>query len=155
MQAALRDEAWVLWIDADVIDFPLDVLRHLLSAGRDVVVPHCVLDRGGPSFDLNTFVEAGRDSDADGTGFADGLRQPARGDGRLYLDAFRGKDGVAVHSVGGTMLLVRADLHRDGLIFPTVPVDGYIETEGFAAMARAAGHQCWGLPDIEILHARR
>jgi peptide chain release factor subunit 1 len=66
------------------------------------------------------------------------------------------------------MLLVRADLHRDGLNFPAFryglanplrrrphPIwgEGEIETEGFALMARDMGSQCWGLPDFEILHA--
>lgn len=66
------------------------------------------------------------------------------------------------------MLLVRADRHRDGLIFPPFrygvesphirrqhPVwgRGEIETEGFGAMAADMGLQCWGLPDLEIIHA--
>jgi len=65
------------------------------------------------------------------------------------------------------MLLVRADLHRDGLIFPPFrygnksgnarqrhPVwgRGEIETEGLGIMALDMGTQPWGLPDLEIVH---
>jgi len=39
--------------------------------------------------------------------------------GRKHLDDLRNEgDIVELHSVGGTMLLIRADIHRDGLIFP-------------------------------------
>jgi peptide chain release factor subunit 1 len=75
---------------------------------------------------------------------------------------------MRLDAVGGTMLLVRADLHRDGLVFPSFlygvasshirskhPVwgKGEIETEGLGAMAADMGIQCWGLPDLEIIHA--
>lgn len=83
------------------------------------------------------------------------------------------------------MLLVRADLHRDGLIFPPFlfgtrsPLirssnhlstnadilrnyslmdimrrrfQGEIETEGLGIMAYEMGYECWGMPNLEILH---
>ena len=86
------------------------------------------------------------------------------------MDKLRnGHDLVRLNSVGGTMLFIRADLHRDGLIFPPYfygrasdamrrrnPMlrsgTGEIETEGLAVMARDMGVQCWGLPNLEIRH---
>lgn len=67
------------------------------------------------------------------------------------------------------MLLVRADIHRDGLVFPAFPygvasphrrganavtgrLGGEVETEGFALMAKDMGHEVWGMPDLEIVH---
>lgn len=148
---ALRDESWVLWIDVDVIEYPKDVLHRLLAVDRRIVHPHCVLDYGGPTFDLNAW----RD----------------RGD--VHMDQLRGgEDLVRLDSVGGTMLLIDADLHRDGLIFPAFPyggevsgirdiVDwlpkglrGEVETEGLGIMAKSMGVQCWGMPNLEILHAK-
>lgn len=42
-----------------------------------------------------------------------------RDHGRLHTDELRAEgDLVPLDTVGGTMLLVRADVHRDGLIFP-------------------------------------
>lgn len=143
---ALDDEDWVLWIDVDVIDYPTDVVRQLLATGFDVVVPNCVKRPGGKTFDENNWTSEGRVTLSD-----------RRGSGAMRLDA-----------VGGTMLLVRADLHRDGLVFPSFPYGvasshirarhpvwgkGEIETEGLGAMAADMGIQCWGLPDLEIIHA--
>jgi hypothetical protein len=74
-------------------------------------------------------------------------------------------DLVRLDSVGGTMLLVRAGLHRDGLVFPPFPYGignpkirsdnhwlGEIETEGLGIMADDMGIECWGMPLLEIKH---
>jgi len=144
---ALRDEACVLWLDVDVITYPRDLIRRLLAFERDIVQPHCVLAPGGRTFDCNGWVEQGR----------------------WHLDHFRGTQAlVPMDAVGGTVLLVRADRHRDGLLFPCFPYGrpspimrrphplwelGEMETEGFGMMARDMGCQCWGVPDLEVLHA--
>lgn len=143
---ALDDEDWVLWIDVDVIDYPPDVLHQLLATKFDIVVPHCVRQPGGETFDANNWA-------AEGT---------------VTLSNRRGSGAMRLDAVGGTMLLVRADLHRDGLVFPSFPYGvgsshirrrhpiwgkGEIETEGLGAMAADMGIQCWGLPDLEIVHA--
>jgi Anp1 len=145
---ALRDEEWVLWIDVDVVDYAPETLERLLATGLDIVQPHCVLEKGGPTFDRNAW----------------------RDKGAMQMEDLRVADGpVRLDAVGGTMLLVRADLHRDGLIFPpfrygvesafiraTHPIwgRGEVETEGFGILAKDMGLQCWGLPNLEILHAR-
>lgn len=149
LSGALGDEDWVLWLDADLVDYPPDLLARLLATGRDIVVPHCVLP-DGRTFDLNSFRLTG---DEDPRHLADGIFQPPRGAGRLYLDAFAGQDIVPLDGVGGTALLVRADLHREGLCFPPYSHRGYIETEGLAVMAKDMGVTSWGLPDLRIVHA--
>jgi hypothetical protein len=148
LSAALHDEAWVLWLDVDVIDFPADVLRRLLATGKRIVTPHCVIAPGGPSFDWNAW----------------------RDQGRVRMDQLReGPELVRLDAVGGTMLLVDADLHREGLVFPPYlygrrspfardpsPYDprgvGEVETEGLALMAKDMGQECWGMPNLEITH---
>jgi hypothetical protein len=147
---ALDDEQWVLWLDVDVEDYPPDILDRLLAVERDIVQPHCVRWPGGPTFDLNAWRDAGR----------------------LHLEDLRAEgDLVRLDAVGGTMLLVRADLHRDGLMFPAFPygrrnafgrwpspftgqAGGELETEGLGLMARDMGHQCWGMPHLEIVHRK-
>ena len=105
--------------------------------------PHCVLDYHGPTFDRNAW----------------------RDRGRFHLDDLRAEgDLVELDAVGGTMLLVRADLHRDGLVFPAYPYGlansrirgegGELETEGLGMMARDMGYRCWGMPHLEIRHGR-
>jgi glycosyltransferase involved in cell wall biosynthesis len=146
---ALDDEDWVLWLDVDVVDYPANILEQLVAIDRDIVHPHCVTEPGGPTFDLNAW----------------------RDQGAVHMDKLRGQDIVRLDAVGGTMLLIRADRHRDGLVFPpffygrrspwirpTHPLSGgdlgEIETEGLGIMAKDMGLECWGLPDLEILHAK-
>jgi glycosyltransferase involved in cell wall biosynthesis len=141
---ALNDEDWVLWLDADVVEYPADIVERLLATGKDVVQPNCVVEYGGTSFDLNAW----------------------RDHGLRHLHDLRAEGELApLDSVGGTMLLVRANLHRDGLVFPCFPYGlenpkirrdnhwlGEIETEGFGIMAADMGIQCWGMPLLEIRH---
>ena len=144
---ALAGEDWVLWLDVDVIHYPADLIERLLEVDRDIVHPHCVKQPGGETFDLNAWSQHGT----------------------KIMSDFRGAAGpVRLDAVGGTILLVRADLHRDGLIFPPFrygvqngrirprhPVwgAGEMETEGLGIMAQDMGHQCWGLPNLEVIHA--
>jgi glycosyltransferase involved in cell wall biosynthesis len=150
LSRALVDEDWVLWIDVDVIGYPADIVERLLATGKDIVNPHCVVKWGdGPprTFDLNAW----------------------RDHGRLHMNDLRSEgDLVPLDSVGGTVLLVRADAHRDGLIFPPFlygtksPLvrygglfpssEGEIETEGLGVMASDMGYQCWGMPNLEVVH---
>lgn len=137
---ALDDEDWVLWMDADLLEYPPDIIETLLAVGGAIVQPHCVLAYGGPTFDTNGWVDRGAH----------------------HLDAYRDQERVPLDAVGGTMLLVYADLHRDGLVFPAVPYgvtsryarpgQGEIETEGLGILARDMGIDVWGLPNVEILH---
>lgn len=141
---ALNDEEWVLWLDVDVFDFPPDLIERLLVTGRDIVHPHCVLEFGGPTFDTNGW----------------------RDRGRLHLDDLRSEgELVELDAVGGTILLIRAAIHRDGLIFPPFPYGegggrareerGELETEGLGLMAHDMGHIPWGMPHFEVRHRRR
>jgi hypothetical protein len=144
----------VLWLDVDVIDYPRDLLMRLLQARREVVTPHCRLP-DGRSHDLNTFRwKMGVTANAEKRFLRDGIIQPPVGEDREYLDAFLDRALIEVDSVGGTVLLVRADLHRDGLNFPNYPFEGYIETEGFARMVRASNRRCWALPQLVVTHAQ-
>jgi hypothetical protein len=141
---ALDDEDWVLWLDVDVIEYPPTIIEAMLRTGKQIVHPHCVYDYGGPSFDLNAW----------------------RDQGRLHMHDLRNAgELVELDAVGGTMLLVRADVHRDGLIFPPFPYGlpnprirthnqwmGEIETEGLGIMASDMGVPCWGMPGLEIRH---
>ena len=57
-----------------------------------------------------------------------------------------------VDAVGGAMLLIAAELHRQGLIFPAFPYRHRIETEGLSMMALDMGVFSWGMPSLEVLH---
>ena len=146
--AALRDHDWVLWLDVDVVEFPADILTTLFAVGADIVQPDCTRQPGGPSFDRNAWTDLGQ----------------------WHLDDYRGQGPIELHAVGGTMLLIRADRHRDGLVWPswrhgivnerarTDPNSlgrsepGEVESEGLGMLAHDMGIGCIGLPDVEIIH---
>ena len=57
---------------------------------------------------------------------------------------------IPLDGVGGTALMVKAEVHRDGAMFPPFAFYHLIETEGFAKMARRLGWGCWGLPNYFV-----
>ena len=57
---------------------------------------------------------------------------------------------IPLDGVGGTALLVKAEVHRDGAMFPPFAFYHLMETEGFAKMARRLGWGCWGLPNYFV-----
>ncbi|NEP13073.1 MAG: glycosyltransferase [Symploca sp. SIO2C1] len=155
LQQSLQAEEWVLWLDVDVVEYPKEIIQLLLEPDKEIIVPNCVVSTQGRSFDTNTFKFKPGAELQDWSSFViDGIIQPARGEGRLYLEDLRSHDIIQVDSVGATMLLIQADLHREGLIFPTFSYKLYIETEGLAMMAKDMGYTCWGLPQLEIVHDR-
>lgn len=156
LDAALADEAWVLWIDADIVAFPPDTLGRLLAAEGRIVQPDTVRRPGEATMDLNAWVEVLAPTPAVLDSFTiDGLFQPPPGRARLYLSDLRYHDRVRLDSVGGTMLLVDAAIHRAGITFPDRPYRRLIETEAFAALARDFGIEIVGLPRLAVIHDTR
>ena len=165
LMTALQNEDWVLWLDVDICDYPTDLVHQLLAAGREIVTANCLGSRDS-SYDLNSFREqqlseeelragASIDNVNGGSGcdyLVDGLWQPPQGVGRDYVDAFRTQPLIELDAVGGTVLLVRAELHRQGLNFPAYPIEGLIETEAFSKVARKLGHRSWALPQLVVRH---
>lgn len=139
---ALDDEDWVLWIDVDVDAYPTDIIEQLLVYDQDILNPHCVREFGKSTFDHNAW----------------------RDKGKLHMQDLRDEgELVRLDAVGAAMLLIRADRHRDGLIFPSFPYGvanprvrdaalGELESEGLGLMAADMGIQSWGVTSIEVRH---
>lgn len=151
INSALDDQEWVLWIDSDVDAYPPDLIQQLLSAGRDIVTANC-LDQYNKPFDLNAFRYKQESKELENNYECDGLIQPPEGMTRHYINEFKEYPIIEVDSVGGTVLFVRADLHRQGINFPPYPVEGLIETEAFSKIARKMGYRSWGLPQLIVRH---
>eukprot|EP00475_Leptophrys_vorax_P002984 TRINITY_DN11713_c0_g2_i1.p1 TRINITY_DN11713_c0_g2~~TRINITY_DN11713_c0_g2_i1.p1 ORF type:complete len:365 (-),score=85.50 TRINITY_DN11713_c0_g2_i1:480-1574(-) len=162
---ALEDHEHVLWIDADMVRIPKQVLSKMVSSGKDIIATQ-TLD--GPIFyDKNTWVGPRTKPSAvqlemiergERTDFV-----PFPDQGSKFLDDFQdsGEEFVRLDSVGGTLLYVKAKVHRDGAIFPTQLLigaswksEGYdgIETEGLCHLAERLGYLCWGMPKEKARH---
>lgn len=145
---------WVLWLDVDVCDYPADILKRLLAENEKVVTPDCRRERGGRSFDLNSFLECRETKSHPYYKYVSRgvFMPPADFERRRHLHDMRFLERVPLSSVGGTMLLVHASVHRAGLRFAEIPYDDLLETEAFGRMCRDFGVTPIGLPNVEILH---
>ncbi|CAG8582063.1 11589_t:CDS:10 [Ambispora leptoticha] len=159
---ALNDEDWVLWLDADLKEFPDTLIEDLIGFDTDVVTPNVFAreKHNGVDYvyDRNNFIET-RESkkvlkglDPDDV-LVEGY--PDLPTYRRYLGDLRNtnKDIVAVDGVGGACLMVKANVHREGALFPTFPIDHELETEGFAKMAKRMGKQVCDLTTTSRVNA--
>lgn len=158
------EAAWVLWLDADIVETPHSLIQDLASHNRPVIVPNCYqryTEKGVQkirAYDFNSWHESD-----DALALASKMGQDEvifEGYSEIVtnrlLMAYEYQEGRDLHEevqlegVGGTALLVKADVHRDGAMFPPFSFYHLIETEGFAKMARRLGYQLYGLPNYLV-----
>ncbi|KAJ3371451.1 hypothetical protein GGF31_003376 [Allomyces arbusculus] len=161
----------VLWVDADVVGIPNLLAKKAMESGRDIVVPACF--QGNSYYDWNTFV--GRRTTPgpnEAVPRLDGTLPPGK---TLYVPRhvpgeawplsdtrFADQEWVELTSVGGTWLMMSADVVHAGVTFGIYNVvgdtweggEGYdaIETESVCFVAARIGKKCWGLPGMRIQH---
>lgn len=161
--SALRPQHdWVLWIDSDVSHFAPTLIEDLLGftgPERHVLVPNSFWrnEKGDElPYDRNSWAETDASRQfLEGTGEVVVFEgYSAYSTGRVSLGEMRGvnESVVKLDGVGGTVLLVRGRLHREGLVFMAVPYEKAIETEALGKLALAMGYQPWGLPNYITLH---
>ncbi len=153
-EALRADDDWVLWLDADLSDFPADIIQTMMAPKVKIITPNSVLEADGRSYDLNAFLDVGTPRKSQYyKHIIDGLFQPpADYWHRRHLHDLKFVDLVPLSSVGGTMLLVHGSVHRAGLDFPERPYNDLIETEAFGSLANDLGLTPFGLPNVEIRH---
>ncbi|KAJ5623976.1 hypothetical protein N7510_000285 [Penicillium lagena] len=158
---------WVLWLDADIVETPPTLIQDLTSHDCPVIVPNCMqryYDTHAKRwairpYDFNSWIDspvAQQLAESMGPdeilleGYAElatyralmaYLTNPENLDPRRVLPL----DGV-----GGTALMVKAEVHRDGAMFPAFPFYHLVETEGFAKMVKRLGYGVFGLPDYFV-----
>jgi mannan polymerase complexes MNN9 subunit len=157
--------SWVLWLDSDIIETPPTLIQDLASFDKPVIAPNCFQrfyneekkEMDERPYDFNNW----QDSDV-----AQQLAVQMGPDeilleGYAELATYRAlmaymvtgpADNMVIplDGVGGAALLVKADVHRDGAMFPPFPFYHLIETEGFARMAKRLGWQPYGLPNYKV-----
>ena len=158
--------SWVLWLDADIIETPPTLIQDLASHDKPIIVPNCfqryIDDRTKKEatrpYDYNNWQDSlqaqqlGSKMDKDEVLF-EGYAEMATW--RTLMAHLSQPDGDATREmeldgVGGTALLVKAEVHRDGAMFPPFAFYHLIETEGFAKMAKRLGWSSWGLPNYFV-----
>jgi len=161
--------SWVLWLDSDIVETPPTLIQDLASFDKPLIVPNCFQRY----YDSTTKKMAERPYDFNSWQDSDVAAELAQqmGPDEILLEgyaematyrslmAYMVSENVAdrnlvvpLDGVGGTALLVKADVHRDGAMFPPFPFFHVIETEGFARMAKRLGWQPYGLPNYRIYH---
>lgn len=159
--------AWVLWLDADVVETPASLIQDLAAHDKPIIVPNCLQrytnDQGKPDvrgYDFNSWQDSSEAAAIAKKMSPDDILLEGYGEMATYrklmakiADTSEGRDQTIImplDGVGGTALLVKAEVHRDGAMFPPFAFYHLMETEGFAKMARRLGWSCWGLPNYFV-----
>ncbi|TGZ80355.1 hypothetical protein EX30DRAFT_307675 [Ascodesmis nigricans] len=167
LYSALKpDHSWVHWRDVDIEDAPPNIIQDFIAHDKDIIVPNIWFHRYRDGrdvegrFDYNSWQESAKGlklaaSLPKDTVLAEGYDEFDTG--RTYLvkmgDWRKNKDvEVPLDGIGGVAILVKADIHRQGINFPSYAFENQAETEGFAKMAKRAGKQVIGLPNYVVWH---
>lgn len=159
--------SWCLWMDADIVETPPTLLQDMIAHDKPVILANVyqrfVDDAGKPAerpYDYNNWVESEeglklaltlKDDDIVVEGYLEmATYRPLMA---FFYDANGDRTTeMALDGVGGGALLVKADVHRDGAMFPPFSFYHLIETEGFAKMAKRLGYEVFGLPNYLVYH---
>lgn len=160
------DTSWVLWLDADIIETPPTLIQDLASHSKPLTVPNCfqrfyndekkAMDER--PYDFNNWQDSPTAQELASKMGKDDILLEGYAEMATYraLMAYMYEAGADIHTevpldgVGGTALLVKAEVHRDGAMFPAFPFYHLIETEGFSKMAKRLGWQATGLPNYKV-----
>jgi mannan polymerase complexes MNN9 subunit len=160
--------SWILWLDSDIVETPPTLIQDLASFDKPIIVPNCYQRYTNPDtgkadtrpYDFNSW----QDSDTAKRIAAEMDPDEILLEGYAEMATYRTlmahvadetpnanpRTLMELDGVGATALMVKAEVHRDGAMFPPFPFYHLIETEGFAKMARRLGWMSWGLPNYFV-----
>lgn len=159
--------SWVLWLDADIIETPSTLIQDLTSHNQPIIVPNCYQryynkdkkKMDARPYDYNSWVDSGTAQALAAELDPDEIILEGYGEMATYRTLMAHLANVEnpdperlmpLDGVGGTALMVKADVHRDGAMFPAFPFYHLVETEGFAKMAKRLGYSIFGLPEYFV-----
>lgn len=158
--------SWVLWLDSDIIETPPTLIQDLASHDKPIIVANCFQRFLDPNtkamserpYDFNSWIDSDPAKELAAKMGADDILLEGYAEMATYRtllaymadDKADPKQEVELDGVGGTALLVKAEVHRDGAMFPPFPFYHLIETEGFAKMAKRLGWSSFGLPNYKV-----
>lgn len=159
--------SWVFWLDSDIIETPPTIIQDLAAHNKPIIVPNCYQRYRNTKtnameerpYDFNSWQDSITARQLGDTLGPDDILLEGYAEMATYrtLMAYMSNDGdkneeIDLDGVGGTALLVKAEVHRDGAMFPPFPFYHLIETEGFARMAKRLGWSATGLPNYKVYH---
>lgn len=163
--------SWVLWLDSDIIESPPTLIQDLAAHDKPIIVPNCFQRYVDPDdkklkerpYDFNSWQDSVQAQELGAKMGPDEILLEGYAEMATYrtLMAYQVTEGgdrdeeIDLDGVGGTALLVKAEVHRDGAMFPAFPFYHLIETEGFAKMARRLGWKATGLPNYKVSFSRK
>lgn len=160
--------SWVLWLDADIVESPPTLIQDFLSHNKPVISANCYQryydserkEMAIRPYDFNNWVESDEglrvasnmpEDDIVVEGYAEiATYRPLMA--HFYDPKGDPNTEMALDGVGGAAVMVKADVHRDGAMFPNFPFYHLIETEGFAKMVKRLGYEVFGLPNYLVYH---
>lgn len=158
--------SWILWMDADIVETPASLIQDLAEFDVPIIVPNCFQryyneDRKANDireYDYNNWIdsltarELGAKMGKDDILLEGYAEMPTYRSlmAKMYDPSADKTAKIKLDGVGGATLLVKADVHRDGAMFPPFSFYHLIETEGFAKMAARLNWESWGLPNYLV-----
>lgn len=158
--------SWVLWLDADIVETPPDLIQDLAMHDKPIVVPNCFQkyynnDKRAMDmrpYDFNNWKDSPTAQELAAKMGKDDILLEGYSDmatfralmAYMYDEQADKHMEVELDGIGGAAVLVKADVHRDGAMFPPFAFYHLIETEGFAKMARRLGWVSTGLPNYLV-----
>ncbi|CCD25119.1 mannosyltransferase complex subunit MNN9 NDAI_0E03020 [Naumovozyma dairenensis CBS 421] len=160
--------SWVLWLDADIVETPSTLIQDMTAHDKSVLAAN-VFQR---YYDDEKKASATRPYDFNNWQESEiGLELASKmNDDEIIVEGYSEiatyrplmayfhdttkpvSEEMILDGVGGGCTLVKAEVHRDGAMFPSFPFYHLIETEGFAKMAKRLGYEIFGLPNYLVYH---
>ena len=158
--------SWVLWLDGDIVESPPTLIQDLASHDKDVLAANCFQrfydkekkEMAERPYDFNNWqdseiaLQMAAQMDPEDI-LLEGYAEMATYRSLMAYMSTEGGDPaleIPLDGVGGTALMVKAEVHRDGAMFPPFSFYNLIETEGFAKMAKRLQYQPYGLPNYKV-----
>ncbi|OGM47377.1 mannan polymerase complex subunit MNN9 [Aspergillus bombycis] len=152
--------SWVLWLDADIVETPPTLIQDLTGHNYPVIVPNCYQRYYNADhkqmevrpYDFNSWVDSSNaQALAESMGpdeiLLEGYAElPTYRTLMAYLadtESPNPRRVIELDGVGGTALMVKADVHRDGAMFPAFPFYHLVETEASPRWLRD-----WGIRSL-------
>jgi mannan polymerase complexes MNN9 subunit len=158
--------SWVMWLDADIVEFPPTIIQDLAEYDAPIIAPNCFqrfYDEKKKTmdirpYDFNNWIDSPTAKELAAKMGKDDILLEGYAEMATYRNLMAmmydsnadRATKVKLDGVGGAALLVKADVHRDGAMFPPFAFYHLIETEGFAKMARRLNWDSYGLPNYLV-----